>query len=95
MTDRTLPDVMDATAPKGERAGARGALSGGALGLMLALIVAIAALAATVIGVLVACAALIARMTQGRRAGPAGPPLLEGRRAADGWVAERPSPSAR
>jgi hypothetical protein len=65
---------------------------GGALGLLLALILAIAAVAATVIGLLVAIAALVTRLAPSRRRnGPSGPLLLEGRATAEGWVAERPS----
>jgi uncharacterized integral membrane protein len=73
-----------------------GAFAGGALGLLLALILAVAALAATVIGLLVAFAAIVARLAPRRRPVRAdGPPLLEGRARADGWVVEQSSPSAR
>ena len=87
---------MTAGAPMGSDTpartdGAGSAFVGGALGLLLALILAIAAVAATVIGLLVALAALVTRFAPSRRrSGPSGPPLLEGRATADGWVAERP-----
>ncbi len=95
MSDVSSPLVV--AEPALQRRGARawGAFAGGALGLVLALILAIVALAMTVIGLLVACAALIARVAPKRRGrAHGGPPLLEGRRTADGWVAEGSSPSA-
>jgi len=84
------PPLLDERAVRTD--GASSAFVGGALGVLLALILAIAAVAAAVIGLLVALAALVTRFAPSRRRpGPAGPPLLEGRPTADGWVAERSS----
>ncbi|MBI1186519.1 MAG: hypothetical protein GC206_04195 [Alphaproteobacteria bacterium] len=63
----------------------------GLIGAAAVALLAIAALAVTLVGLAIAAAALTLRMTQRKpRAQRAGPVILEARRMPDGWAAEPP-----
>lgn len=64
------------------------AIAFGAVGVVVALMLAVAVLAAISIGLLVALAALLIRAAPRRRRSATGPALLEARPTPEGWVAE-------
>jgi hypothetical protein len=70
-----------------------GAVAAALVGMFALAFVVLATLAVTLVGVVLAMGALVARLAPTRRR-PNGPVLLEGRQTPDGWVVEAAPPRA-